>query len=159
MSSTPNLPKGHTLLEVLIALAIISAVTVLYVNSASVLVRKNEQQTLIDDIKNAIKYTRLNAITLGCPLYLEPIDPSRDWSKGMKLLKKNANKMELLHQWHWNHSNWSVSWVGGYSSKIIKVAHSPVNAISNGTFFLLNLKTHDRTKLVLNRLARVKLSQ
>lgn len=151
--------KGFTLIEVLITLIFLTGLFLLSIFSASFLTYKNERQTIIDEIRTAIQYAKIQATTLGHPVYLVPFDVSLNWSKGMTLIQYNnkKNTSALLYQWQWHHPRWNITWSGvGRPNKII-LSNNPVRAISNGQFVLFNSYTKERVVLVLNKLGRVKI--
>ena len=150
--------KGFTLLELLVILVLISGLALYCLTSFSGFTRKNEQQIILDEITAAVQYAKMQALTLGHPVYLTPLDPSLNWSRGIVLTHFNikSNKMEPLYQWQWNYHNWNVNWFGIHLSKKITVSNNPVNAISNGKFIIANASSGERVTIILNRLGRMK---
>ncbi|KTD82272.1 GspH/FimT family pseudopilin [Legionella waltersii] len=149
--------KGLSLLELVVALAIISVLLVLVVPAYRNTLDNNEQQVLIDTIYNAVQYSKHQAIQLGYPLYLLPIRAKKGWSDGLLLSKdKKQNSMSILNEWTFLHRNWSLKWKGVDSNTCITISNSPMHAMSNGTFVLENQITHEKVVLLLNRLGRLK---
>jgi prepilin-type N-terminal cleavage/methylation domain-containing protein len=149
--------KGLSLLELVVALAIISVLLVLVIPSYRNTFDKNERQVLIDTIYNAVQYSKHCALQLGHPLYLLPISGKKGWSYGLRLSKDiNENSMNSLHEWSFSHRNWNLRWKGSDSNKFITISNSPLHAMSNGTFVLENQLSHEQVILILNRLGRVK---
>lgn len=151
--------KGFTLIEVLIVLGILVGLILLSVGSSTQLISKNEQQTLIDDIRTVIQYARIQAHALGHTVYLAPLSPDFDWSKGIVLSHYNyqLKQNEVLYQWQWHHPHWRLSWSGVTSSNKISLSNNTINSISNGTFTLSNLLTKVKKVIILNRLGRIKI--
>ncbi|MGC1182206.1 GspH/FimT family protein [Legionella sp.] len=150
--------KGFTLLELLIILALIACLSVLGTASYSYLLRKNEQQVLVDELRTAVQYAKLQALILGKTVSLTPLDASLNWVHGMKLStwNKKTNNSELLYQWQWHHPGWELTWSGARSSNRVIFSNNPTRAISNGHFTLLNADTRQNRVIILNRLGRIK---
>lgn len=150
--------KGFTLIELVVTLAIISGLAALGLITSSFIVKKNERQILIDEISNAVQYAKINAVILGTTVYLVPLDDALNWSKGaiLKKLDVKKNKMVLVHQWQWHHSNWTVTWSGVNATDKIIVSSNLMKAISNGHFDLHNVYTKEDARVVLNKLGRLK---
>lgn len=149
--------KGFTLLELLIVLSIVGIISLFSMASYSLLLEKNEEQIIVDDIKSAIHYARIQAVSYGHQVTLTPLDAHSDWSKGIKItqLDKKTNKELVVHQWQWPRRKWSLIWSGVNSEKII-FSNNPVNAISNGTFTLSSLPSKKKKIIVLNRIGRIR---
>lgn len=150
--------KGFSLIELLVILTIITTLTLIGITSYSYLIHKNERQTLVDEIRTAIQYSKMQAIRLGHPISLSPIDKESNWSKGMILTQNNSNKnkTDLLYQWQWHHPQWNIKWAGVNSPDKITFSNNPVSAISNGKFILFDSYTKERVVIILNRLGRIK---
>ena len=151
--------KGFTLIEVLITLIFLAGLFLLSITSVSFLRYKNERQTIIDEIRTAIQYAKIQATILGHPVYLAPVDTSLNWSQGMTLTQYNnkKNTSNLLYQWHWNHPRWNITWSGVGALNKITLSNNPVSAISNGQFLLFNSYTKEHVAIILNKLGRVKI--
>jgi prepilin-type N-terminal cleavage/methylation domain-containing protein len=150
--------RGFTLIEVLFVVMMIAVLSLIVVTSASFMIHKNERQTLVEEIRTAIQYARMQAISLGHPVSLIPLDTELNWSKGMMLTQNNSktNKTDTLYQWQWHHPHWSITWSGVNSPNKITLSNNPINAISNGTFVLFDTYTKERVAIILNRLGRIK---
>ena len=156
-----NMEKNaFTLIELLFTLTVIGIIATLSMVSSSHLIHKNEQQTIIDELKSAVQYAKIQALRLGKPVYLLPVDKQLNWSHGVKLilLNRNTNTQDLLYQLEWHHPHWSLVWSGMYSPNRIVFYSTPIKAISNGRFTLTNLTTKEQSILVVNRLGRVRLA-
>lgn len=149
--------KGFSFLEILVTLSILGILFIISISTY--LTKKNEPQVLIDNIKRAVQYAKVQAVIRGHPVYLSPLNPTLDWGSGMTLteLNEETNKMQLLHQWQWHYRSWRVVWSGANSAGNIRLSNNPMTAISNGTFVLTNMHTNERILLVLNRLGRITL--
>ncbi|KGP64445.1 pilus assembly protein [Legionella norrlandica] len=150
--------KGFTLIEIVVTLAILSGLLFIGTKSLFSITQKNERQVLIDNIKTAIQYSKIQAISLGAPLHLTPLNSNENWSNGMALLKLNeaSKKMELIYQWQWNSKHWNIDWHGVDSTNKITLSNNLAHAISNGKFILDNRLTHEKVTITLNRFGRVK---
>lgn len=149
--------KGFTLLELLIVLSILALISLFSMASYSVFLEKNEQQIIVDEIKSAVHYAKMEAVSHGHQVALAPLDIHSDWSKGivMTQLDKKINKEIVVHQWQWSHRHWSLTWSGVNSEKII-FSNNPVSAISNGTFTLASMRSKTQKVIVLNRIGRIR---
>ena len=152
--------KGFTLLELVITIALFIGLSLLGIASYSYFINKNEQQTIIDELRAAIQYAKIQAIILGNPVYLAPIDSSSDWSNGMVLsfFDKQTNQAQLIYQWQWSHRRWSLNWEGAGSTNKIIFSTFLGQAMSNGHFTLINKVTHEQFTVILNRLGRIRVS-
>lgn len=151
--------RGLTLLELVITLAIFTGLVLIGSKSFIFLTQKNERQILINNIKTAVQYSKIQAIIIGKSVYLTPLNLTENWSKGMMLVSFNeiTKKMDVIHQWQWNLRYWNVNWIGVDSVNRIGLSQSPSHAISNGKFILDNWHTHEKVMITLNRLGRVKI--
>ncbi|HAT1772949.1 TPA: prepilin-type N-terminal cleavage/methylation domain-containing protein [Legionella pneumophila] len=150
--------RGFTLLEVMFALALLVGLLLVSSWSFFSLIQKNERETLINNIKTAVQYSKIQAIHLGHPIYLIPLGSNENWAKGIVLAQfdQKSNKIELIHQWHWNSNSWNINWKGVDSNNRIIISNIPYRAMSNGKFILDNRRTNERVVVTLNRLGRVK---
>ena len=152
--------KGFTFIEIVIVLILITVLTLLSVGSSSQLISNNEKQALVDDIRSIMQYARVQAVSRGHTVYLAPLDAELNWSKGVVLTQynKKMNRDEVIHQWQWSYHHWTVNWSGVHASHNIAFAHDTVHAISNGTFTLCNILTHEKIEIIVNRLGRVRMN-
>ncbi|MBI2785081.1 MAG: GspH/FimT family pseudopilin [Legionella longbeachae] len=152
--------KGFTLLELLITTVIFIGLSLIGITSYSCLVHKNEQSTLVDELQRVIQYAKIQAIILGNPVYLVPLDASLNWSNGLILttLNQKTEQMDLIYQWQWHHPQWNLNWVGVNSINKIIFSNNPAQAISNGRFILTNKYTKDKVTIILNRLGRLRVT-
>lgn len=151
--------KGFTLLELLFTLSIIAVLSAVCGVSLSYFTSKNEQQVILDEIRSAIVYAKLQALSLGDQVVLSSLDNTNNWSQGMVLVhfnKKNNNK-ETLYQWRWHHPHWLLEWSGMNSYNKLILSNNPLTAMSNGHFKLTNIHTNEHLDIVLNRLGRIRI--
>ncbi|KTD68091.1 MULTISPECIES: GspH/FimT family pseudopilin [Legionella] len=150
--------KGFTLLELLIAMTLFLGLSIIGIASYTYFINKNEQQTIIDELRTAIQYAKIQAMILGNPVYLAPLNSSSDWSNGvvLRFLNKQTNQLKLIYQWQWSHPRWRLSWEGAGSTKKIIFATSLGQGMSNGHFILVNKVTHEQVTMILNRLGRIR---
>ncbi|KTC89028.1 pilus assembly protein [Fluoribacter dumoffii] len=152
--------KGFTFLELLITMTLFIGLSTIGIASYTYFINKNEQQTLIDELRIAIQYAKIQAVIMGKPVSLMPLEGASDWSKGIVLchLNKRTNQLERIYQWQWHHLRLSLSWEGTGSRNKLTFSNFPGQAISNGHFILVNKIYHTQTKLILNRLGRIRIS-
>ncbi|AUH72882.1 GspH/FimT family pseudopilin [Legionella sainthelensi] len=152
--------RGFTLLELLITMTLFASLLTISISSYSYFMRKNEQQIIIDELRNAMQYAKVQAMINGNSVFLMPLDVSLNWSKGMTLnfLNKQTNQVEVIYQWQWSHPRWSLHWIGVSSDNKIVFSHNPSQAMCNGHFSLINNNTHEQITLTLNRLGRIRVS-
>ncbi|HHT9950269.1 TPA: GspH/FimT family pseudopilin [Legionella pneumophila] len=149
---------GFTLLETMLALALLLGLLLLGSWSFFSLIQSNERESLVNSIKTAIQYSKIQAIHLGHPIYLLPFGSNENWSRGMVLAKLNrkSNKTELIYQWQWSSNSWNINWKGVDSNHRIIISNIPNRAMSNGKFILNNRRTNEKIVVTLNRLGRVR---
>ncbi|HGF0934257.1 TPA: GspH/FimT family protein [Legionella pneumophila] len=149
---------GFTLLETMLTLALLLGLLLLGSWSFFSLIQSNERESLVNSIKTAIQYSKIQAIHLGHPIYLLPFGSNENWSKGMVLAKLNrkSNKTELIYQWQWSSNSWNINWKGVDSNHRIIISNIPNRAMSNGKFILNNRRTNEKIVVTLNKLGRVR---
>lgn len=152
---------GFTLLDLLITMALVAGLSIIGMSSYSYFVKKNEQQIIIDELRTAIQYAKIQAMIRNTSVFLAPLNASLNWSNGMALssMNKKTNQIELIYQWQWSHPRWSLNWIGVSSNNKIVFYNNLTQAISNGRFNLINNNTHEQVTLILNRLGRVRISK
>ena len=150
--------KGFTLLELLITMVLLVTLSTIGVASYSYLLQKNEQQTIVDELKTIVQYAKIQALILGKPVFLSSLSDTSNWSDGIVLSVRStkSNKIEVLYQWKWHHPQWSLTWNGMSASDKVVFSNNPTSAISNGRFTLINFNTHQQVNFILNRLGRIK---
>lgn len=145
---------GITFIECIIVLSLMVILSVFSISSWTSMRQNNERDVLINEIKTAIHYAKIQALNRGQPVVLLSLDKEQqDWSLGMLLTLKKTQ--EILYQWRWHHHYWLVQWIGAQNTKAVVISDSPRHAMSNGKFILTNARTQERTMLVLNRLGRI----
>ncbi|CZJ03061.1 Tfp pilus assembly protein FimT [Legionella pneumophila] len=149
---------GFTLLETMLALALLLGLLLLGSWSFFSLIQSNERESLVNSIKTAIQYSKIQAIHLGHPIYLLPFGSNENWSRGMVLAKLNrkSNKTVLIYQWQWSSNSWNINWKGVDSNHRIIISNIPNRAMSNGKFILNNRRTNEKIVVTLNKLGRVR---
>ena len=152
---------GFTLVELLLALAIISIVLFFCMPFTGSFYKKNQLQLLSDEIQNAILYAKTEVLLHGTPLVLAPLPGSADWSKGLVLFVDTKNHqyaegVAIMHEWHWRDSDIKIEWHGFQSKHYLLFARDISHSAINGHFLIRdNSKQH---KLIINRLGRVRRS-
>lgn len=147
--------KGFTLLELLICFTLVTVITLISISSASELVKKNESMRILDELKAAVHYAKLQAVNQGAILVLEALDLEWNWAQGMVLKKGDA----IVHQWQWKHSNWQLRWIGVSGEHLVKLSSSPLQAMSNGRFVLTQNNGKREWSVVLNKLGRLRVEK
>jgi Tfp pilus assembly protein FimT len=152
--------KGITLLELLVTMLLLFALSIIAIGSYSSLMQKNEQQVIIDELKKAVHFAKIQAIIRGTPVTLAPLDNSTNWADGviLRALNKKSNEKELIYQWQWHHPHWRLDWTGVNALNKISFSNNPTHAISNGRFTLISTQNNQHVAIVLNRLGRIRIS-
>lgn len=153
--------QGFTLIELVFTMTMVIMLVLISSVGLSYLHQKNEQQTIVDELKAAVQYAKTQAIMLGHPVFLTSSDPSLNWSKGMTLnhFNSHSNKTEMIYQWEWHHRHWRIQWAGINSAKSLVFSNNPISAISNGRFIITNLRNQDHLEIILNRLGRMRIGE
>jgi prepilin-type N-terminal cleavage/methylation domain-containing protein len=152
---------GFTLIELLCTLSVCAMLLFSASASWTAFKESNEQKVLIDEIKNAIHYATLKAMSDGQAMRLAPKELVLDWSKGMDLVALSTpnHEMHLVHTWTWRPHHWGIQWFGVHGSHYIDIQANTLKAMSNGRFVLTNKRTQEQIVLVLNRLGRIRVEQ
>lgn len=158
-----SLAQGFTLLELLICLALTATLLMFSTSITSKLYQKNQIQVIQDNIQGAIRFAKTHALTTGKNMLLTPLMNSNDWSKGMLLFVDNDKHhytptTQIIHEWHWQYPAIQVSWTGFQSNQYLLFSADANQNAANGHFLIKN-KTHKMIKIVINRMARTKVSQ
>ena len=150
--------NGFTLIELMVTLVLVIVVTTLATYTSADFLKRNEQQVIMDELRTAIQYAKLQAIHLGQPVYLTALDAHMNWALGAKLSIHNykTKTTEDIFQWQWNHPNWFIEWRGANRTNTIVFSSNTTQAISNGHFTITNRYKQDRIKIILNKLGRVR---
>lgn len=148
--------RGFTFLELVFILLLGSILSCLAFSSFAPLKQKNEQHRLVNELKNALRYARIKALSEGHDLMLSPIK-ANDWSSGINLfdLSIHDQKNTLLHQWDWHTGNWILDWQGVNGADSLVISGS-TRALNNGRFILEHRFSHKKITLIVNRLGRVR---
>ncbi len=148
--------EGFTLLELLFTLGLFCSLILYAFTSLVQLKQKNEADFLINEIRNAVNYAKIQAKSSGITLLLRPIMHKNDWSKGMDLVKKMRvlNELELIQQWTWKIENWNIEWQGINGTQHIFFSGN-THGMSNGQFVLTDKRNQEKMVIYLNRLGRV----
>ncbi|MFY7698289.1 MAG: GspH/FimT family protein [Legionella sp.] len=149
--------SGFTLLELLVVLVI--SLLVLFFSLATMrqFTEKNQVTSLIDQLKSAIYYARIQAVIIDKPLILRPL-LSNNWSKGAMLFIDNASHLcrencQILQLWQWNVSE-DISWHGFQSQNYLLFTPDVSSQAVNGYFEIIQKNQH--YKLILNRFGRIR---
>lgn len=144
--------QGHTLIELLIAVFIISILVLVSINFKPSLSR-SEASILTEEIVFAVQYARSQALIRGKNLYLQPLEQG-SWSMGAQL--KDRLNGTTLRQWRWPNRYWRLEWRGAQSQDYIVFSDDPLKSMSNGRFLIIDDKNQTVKQLVVNRMGRIK---
>lgn len=152
--------KGYTLIELLFVLGIFSLLCFFSMSSLTGLRQRNEEQVMLDEIKSAIQFAKVQAVNFNQPLYLTALD-DLNWSEGIALFRTDykSHKKTLVQQMAWKHPFWNISFSGVNGLKQIIISSDITQSMSNGRFILKNTLTKKQIVLTLNRLGRIKTKQ
>ena len=142
---------GFTLVESLISLALFALLLLISIPYTARLYQKNQVQVIQDEIKGAIRFSRLRALSEGQDLVLMPRAASNDWSSGMQLM----NSGHRLFEWHWASPQIHVTWHGFQSNHFLRFSPDANRYATNGYFFIQSA-SFPPVKIVVNRLGRVR---
>jgi prepilin-type N-terminal cleavage/methylation domain-containing protein len=143
--------NGFTFMELLIVLTLAGILLTYCLVNASALGVKNEKRVFMDEVIGVVQYARLQALVLGEPVSLMPLDSQGDWSKGVQLVTTQT----LIRQWPWRHKLWRLEWKGAHAAHKIMFSPSLSQAMSNGRFVFTQPAGLGRGVLVMNRLGRL----
>ena len=147
------------LIELLVSLSILSIVFLFALPFTPLLYKKNQQDIIAIDIKNAIYFAKTQSLLTGESLLLTSLPGENDWSRGMLLFVDNPEHqyksgVKQLREWHWNVGNEHITWRGFQSNRYLRFATDLSHSAINGYFIIGNL-TSKPIKLMVNRLGRV----
>lgn len=152
--------SGISLIELLIYLTIVGMLFCLTTPFAPSFYKKNELQVIVDEIKSAIRYAKLQAIIRGECLILTHRSGTSDWSSGMALYveklssRKQPVRESLLYEWRWQAVGSHVAWNGFQSKDYLRFGPDLNQSVVNGTF-LIDVDSQHPIRLIVNRLGRV----
>ncbi len=152
---------GFSFIEILTALIIFGILCSYSLSFMSSLLSKNQHEVIADEIKQAIQFAKIEALTHERTLTLTPISEDADWSKGMRLFEDNKThqytpQSTVIREWHWRRSGVTVTWHGFESTSYLRFTPDLLARGANGQFVVQDGGKH-QIKLVINRLARVRL--
>ncbi len=150
---------GFTLIELLIALSIFIAVGYLGLSFIPDMYKKNQFEHIVDDIRGAIRFARVEALLTGDSLILTHPADSPNWSSGLVLWRdfltpKVKGDRQLIYDWRWKSKDISVTWHGFQSNDALQFNPDISRNAVNG-YFLIEHKLK-KVKLVINRIGRMK---
>lgn len=154
--------QGLTLIELLVVLAIVVGIAVASVPLSSHFTRKNLLLVRKDQLANAIKYARNQAIILDTSLVLSHLPETDDWSEGMILFIDNRGDRnyhagdKLLHSWRWDKHKINVVWQGFRSNHYIVFANDPSQSSASGRFKISQFGQTRGEDLIVNRFGRIR---
>lgn len=151
---------GFSFIEVLTALIIFGILSGYSLSLMPSLHRKNQLEVMANEIKQAIHFAKIEALTHAHTITLTPLSEDADWSAGMLLFVDNnihhyTPKTTLIREWHWHSKALNVTWHGFESSHYLRFSPDLLERGANGHFVVQDNEKH-QIKLVVNRLARVR---
>ncbi|MDP3559551.1 MAG: prepilin-type N-terminal cleavage/methylation domain-containing protein [Legionellaceae bacterium] len=146
---------GFTLFECLIVLTILGMLCAFALPFQAQQIEKTRQKLLIEEIKSAIAYARVMALSQQKVLHLQPLDAEGDWSQGACLSQEMTEPKHCLRIWRWKQRGFQVFWQGFPAQKYIRFASFITQLASNGYFRVQSPLLGPRT-LVLNRLGHMR---
>jgi prepilin-type N-terminal cleavage/methylation domain-containing protein len=158
--SLSNKIKGFTLIEIISALVILGILCACTLSFLPLLLKKNQMTVIVDDIKHAVQYAKLDALSNLRTVILTPLDEEKNWSTGMILCEDNPNhhcgpEAIRIRQWQWHSPSVRVTWRGMESTNYLRITPTLVNRIASG-HFIVKENHGSEMCLVVNRLARVR---
>jgi Tfp pilus assembly protein FimT len=156
--------RGVTLVELLLVLGIIVSLVLVISPYSTHLTSKNLIRVRQDQLLNAVKFSRNQAIILDKPLVLSKLPNAQDWSSGMILYigENKTNQYQdtkkILHQWLWNKHRLEVKWNGFRSDDYIIFNNDSSLSDSSGHFEIRQSANKKAALIVLNRFGRARLS-
>lgn len=152
--------QGFSLLELLVVLMILGIVSGYGLSFLPSLFNKNQHEVIADEIKQAIHFAKIEALTRDRVLTLSPISEDADWSTGMRLFEDNqmhhdTPKSMVVREWRWRRGSIKVTWQGFESKDYLRFTPDLLSRSANGCFLIQDGR-NQQIKLVVNRLARVR---
>ena len=141
---------GFTWIELLMSLTLFALLLLMGIPYTTHFLQKNQAEVIKDEIKSAIRFSRLRALSEGQDLVLMPMAASNDWSGGMQLMKRGLR----IFEWHWASPQIHVRWQGFQSNHFLRFAADVSRYATNGSFFIQS-PSRPVVTLVVNRLGRV----
>ncbi len=144
---------AFSLVESLICLSILSIVFYFGIPSLSQLSNNNQLAVIKQDLTNAIRFAKTQAVAENQPLLLRPL-AAGDWSQGVVVMTEH---LKTIQEWHWEGMAVHVVWHGFQSSYL---RFSPnINQNTLNGFFLMNNQGNQQIKLIVNRIGRVRMEK
>lgn len=154
--------RGLSLIEMLIVLLIIGILALFSPLAFHKLLKKNQIDVTVDEIKMAIQFSKINALSQAHPVILTPISGEMNWSEGMALCVDNplhqcVSNHGTIREWHWFHNGIEVNWLGFESNHYLRFSPDLMGRAANG-YFMVKDQSNQPVKLIVNRLGRVRVS-
>lgn len=149
--------KGFTLLEILFVTAISCLLLTFSIASYSVILKYNEQEVIINDLKNVIQFAKSYALLNNHTISLKPIDDANNWSKGLVITDDSTEIPKAIQYRSWHHPQWNLKWKGARPANKIVFPGTLSAAVDNGTFILSYKDNALIKKIIINRIGRIKI--
>lgn len=164
MISKFRVKSGFTLVELITTLLIILGLFFVLMPLGSTFLNKNNIDTQVKTIVNAIKYAKHSALLEERRLVLSELSPEDGWKKGMQLFVDNSenhhysSEDERLREWHWRSGNIQVEWHGFMSDRYLIFSDDLQTSALSG-YFSISENNKVKRKIVINRLGRVRVEK
>jgi Tfp pilus assembly protein FimT len=160
---TKSSSRGFTFLELMSYLVILTLFLTCSTSVGVSFYKKNQQRIIAEEIKAAIHFAQLQAVSTGQSLVLTPLDARNDWSNGMLLFMDNPkhhydSESKLIHKWQWFAKPVHVTWQGFQSKRYLLFTPTINNNTVNG-YFMIHAALCNDIKLTINRIGRIKESR
>lgn len=150
-------------MEILVCFAIVIGLLVAGVPLARDFWGRNQVDTRVNTMINAIKYAQIQARLKNQELVLQSLSGKQGWSKGMRLfVDLNHNRRfdrqdSLIREWHWG-SKVLITWQGFSSDNYLLFTPQLSKAALSGHFKigLIEDKAKGGKKIVINRFGRIR---
>ncbi len=151
---------GLSLIEVITALAIFGILCGYGLLFTPALHKKNQVEVIADEIRQAIQYAKIEALTNARTITLAPLSENDDWSMGMRLFIDNdshrlTTDAELIREWRWHNCCVKVNWQGFESDRYLRFSPDLIGRGANGHFMIHDHMKH-QINLAINRIGRVR---
>ena len=142
--------KGFTLLEMLAVLTLTAVLFSFAIPFSRSFFLFFQARLLSDQIKNMLRYARNTAVLKHKTLLLLPLTDN-NWSSGSVLVE--AQSREILHQWDWHVTGWTVQWTGMQAHDYLRFSPNIRQAALSGHFDIGH--EGQSLKLIINRIGHI----
>jgi prepilin-type N-terminal cleavage/methylation domain-containing protein len=147
--------KGFTLIECCIGLSLFALLLTFCLPYLSIMQQKNQFQVVQNEVKNAIRFAKIQARVSSHSVVLMPLRGTTDWSHGIRAAYSAQAHAPSLFEWHWVAPHVQVIWKGFQSSHYLRLSADLSQSAANGSF-MITTPSQSSMELVVNRLGRVR---